>query len=190
MAPAKVASRFAHLQAVMESGGQISVDGSERGFVTAFSAQQVLMAMRLDRGQALWPLLRRVDLALALVQATGKCIDETCAAAVLPAAQLHEVADFPARRFAQIQTLLAWGGGVSIGNCHPAAACAYQAGRLWVALTPRPAENVEGLLRRVDWSIAIAQSTRRCFDELFCSVTSQPINECLNHGSHTSQPHP
>jgi len=173
----------------MEFGGQFSVDGSEGGFVTAFSAKQVLMAMHRPE-ETLWPLLRRVDLAVATVQATGKCIDETCGSGVVPAASLDDLADRRDRRFVHIQTLLAWGGGVSIGKCYPAAACAFQAGRLWVALATRPAENVEGLVRRLDWSVAIAQSTRRCFDEVFCPITSQPINECPNHGSHASQSHP
>ena len=189
LGPANVPSAFPHLQAVIESGGQFTVDGSARGLVTAFSATQLLMAMRRDPGELLWPQLRRIDFAVALPQATGKCIDDVCGAGVVPAAPANEAAEVPSRRFAQIQALLAWGGVICIGY-HPSAAGASQNRTQWVALAPRPAESVEDLLRRLDWSIAMAQSTRRCIDEVFCPITSQPITECPNHGSHASKPHP
>lgn len=185
MAPAKVASQFAQIQAVLESGGQLNIDGSSRALVTAFAARHFLMALRYDPEEALWPLLRRVDQAVAAVQATGTCIDEIHGQGIVPAAALNEVADFSSRRFSQIQAVLAWGGGITFG-CRPGAAWASQNHRLWVVLATRPAESIEDLLRRLDWSIAMAQSTRRCIDEVFCPITEQPINECPNHGSHAS----
>ncbi len=188
IASGKAASQFAHLQAVLESGGQFSVDGSPRGFVTAFAATQLLQSLRYDPEEAIWPLLRRVDNAIATVQATGKCIDESDGQRVIPAPALNEVANLPSRRFSQIQALLAWGGNIALG-CRPGAACASQNHRLWVVLAKRPAESIEDLLRRLDWSIGMAQSTRRCIDEVFSPITPQPIRECPNHGSQASKPH-
>ena len=72
------ASAWAHLQALIEGGGQIMIGtvAPIRGAAVAHDGKKTLAMLRRRPGEALQELLARLDAAIATAKSTGSRVDE------------------------------------------------------------------------------------------------------------------
>ena len=69
---------WAHIQALIESGGQIMVGtiAPIRGAAVAHDGTKTLAMLRRRPGEAIQELLTRLDVAIATAKSTGSRVDE------------------------------------------------------------------------------------------------------------------
>jgi hypothetical protein len=72
------ASAWAHLQALIEGGGQIMIGtvAPIRGAAVAHDGKKTLAMLRRRPGEAVQGLLARLDAAIATAKSTGSRVDE------------------------------------------------------------------------------------------------------------------
>lgn len=69
---------WAHIQALIESGGQIMIGSIApiRGAAVAHDGTKTLVMLRRRPGEAIQELLARLDVAIATTKSTGSHVDE------------------------------------------------------------------------------------------------------------------
>jgi hypothetical protein len=69
---------WAHIQALIESGGQIMIGSIApiRGAALAHDGHKTLVMLRRRPGEAIQDLLARLDVAIATANSTASCLDE------------------------------------------------------------------------------------------------------------------
>ena len=171
-----VASRFGHIQALIECGGQVSLAHHGIGGAVAFGAKGMMAAVRTPAGEAVQVSLQRLDRAIAIGNSTRVRVDEFVGATGVqsistPGADIRRAHQFP-----RIQSLVDRGGSISFGNCNPGAAVA-SINKKEVAILASQSEEVVTLLRRLDWNIGLAESQGICIDEVFQGAIHLPTEQ-------------
>ena len=69
---------WAHIQALIESGGQIMIGSIApiQGAAVAHDGSKTLVMLRQRPGEAIQELLARLDMAIATAKSTGSRVDE------------------------------------------------------------------------------------------------------------------
>jgi hypothetical protein len=169
----KVISRYRHVQALGECGGQMSLSGGVQGDAFAFGSKGFWAGVRAGGGGLVDTSLRRLDWAIAIGNQTGVRVDEISGVSGGVIAGGPPVQNRPMLRFPRIQSLIDGGGTISFGDCKPGAAVASKSTGIVATLAFRN-EEVLALLRRLDWSIGLAESRGKCLDEVFHGIAPLP----------------
>ena len=76
--PAISSPAWAHIQALIESGGQIMIGSIApiQGAAVAHDGTKTLVMLRCRPGEAIQQLLARLDVAIATAKSTGSRVDE------------------------------------------------------------------------------------------------------------------
>jgi hypothetical protein len=182
---AKFKSRYPHVEALVECGGQISLSGRVQGGASAFGSKGFWAGVKAGGGGLVDTLLRRLDWAIAIGNQTGVRVDEISGVGSGLIAGGPPVQNRPMLRFPRIQSLIDGGGTIAFGDCKPGAAVASKSTGI-VAILAFRNEDVRTLLRRLDWSIGVAESGGECLDEVFHSARTSPA-EIAGVGSFSSK---
>jgi hypothetical protein len=178
-----VASRFPHIQALIECGGQVSLEHHGIGGAVAFGAKGMMAAVRTVAGEDIQVLLQRLDWAIAIGNSTRVRVDELFGP--IRVQTISTRADIRrAHQFPGIQSLVDRGGSISFGNCKPGAAVA-SINKKEVAILASQSEEVVTLLRRLDWNIRRAEFQGSCIDEVFQGAIHLPTEQA---GAEESNP--
>jgi hypothetical protein len=171
-----VASRFPHIQALIECGGQVSLERHGIGGAVAFGAKGMMAAVRTAAGEDVQVLLQRLDWAIAIGNSTRVRVDEMFGATRVQSISTPAAGIRRAHQFPKIQSLLDRGGAITFGHCKPGAAVA-SINKKEVAILASQSEEVVTLLRRLDWNIGLAESQGSCIDEVFQGATHLPTEQ-------------
>jgi hypothetical protein len=161
------------VEAIVESGGQVSLSGRVLGDASAFGSKGYWAGVRSGGRGSVDASLRRLDWAIAIGNQTGVRVDEISGRGGGFIAGGPPVENRPMLRFPRIQSLIDGGGTIAFGDCKPGAAIASKSSGI-VAILAFRNEDVLTLLRRLDWSIGLAESRGECLDEVFHGIAPLP----------------